>query len=135
MFEKPRLNGRRRTSGSWPPSKYGETPPPERAFWPLVPRPAVLPWPEPWPRPTRLRFFVAPSSGRRSCSFMFSLLHFFDSHQVLDLGHHTANLRRVGLLDSLVVSTSTQRANRILLLLRIPDRALHQGNAQSLLIL
>ena len=28
---------------------------PERAFWPLSPRPAVLPRPEPGPRPTRLR--------------------------------------------------------------------------------
>src|SRR5450631_1049414 len=26
---------------------------PERAFWPLPPRPAVLPRPDPWPRPTR----------------------------------------------------------------------------------
>ena len=49
---KPRL-GRRRCSGIWPPSKPSLWKPPERAFWPLWPRPAVLPQPEPTPRPTR----------------------------------------------------------------------------------
>ena len=50
---KPRF-GRRRCSGIWPPSKpLMRTP--ERAFWPLPPRPPVLPLPEPMPRPMRLR--------------------------------------------------------------------------------
>src|SRR5690606_5164787 len=39
---KPRF-GKRRYSGFCPPSKPGRTPPPARAFCPLVPRPAVLP--------------------------------------------------------------------------------------------
>ena len=51
---KPRL-GRRRCSGIWPPSKPTLWKPPERDFWPLWPRPAVLPRPEPMPRPTRRR--------------------------------------------------------------------------------
>src|SRR6185369_2561386 len=47
-FLKPRL-GSRRWSGIWPPSKpLMRTP--ERAVWPLPPRPPVLPVPEPMPR-------------------------------------------------------------------------------------
>ena len=53
---KPRF-GRRRCSGIWPPSKPTLWKPPARAFWPLWPRPAVLPRPQPMPRPTR--FFAA----------------------------------------------------------------------------
>src|SRR5690606_4891604 len=45
---KPRL-GRRRCSGIWPPSKPTLWKPPARDFWPLWPRPAVLPRPEPMP--------------------------------------------------------------------------------------
>jgi len=54
MVVKPRF-GSRRCSGIWPPSKPTLWKPPERDFWPLLPRPAVLPCPEPGPRPTRLR--------------------------------------------------------------------------------
>ncbi len=50
---KPRF-GSRMWSGIWPPSKPLMATP-ERDFWPLTPRPAVLPVPEPMPRPTRLR--------------------------------------------------------------------------------
>src|ERR1700724_2989828 len=39
---------------------------PERAFWPFTPRPAVLPLPEPGPRPTRMRFLVEPGLGDSS---------------------------------------------------------------------
>ena len=52
-FTKPRL-GVRKASGVCPPSKPIMLPLPERDFWPLWPRPAVLPLPEPMPRPTRL---------------------------------------------------------------------------------
>ena len=55
---KPRF-GRRRCSGIWPPSKPTLWKPPERDFWPLWPRPAVLPRPEPMPRPTRRRALLA----------------------------------------------------------------------------
>src|SRR6266545_7232472 len=50
-------------SGSWPPSKYGGTPPPARAFWPLVPLPPVLTLPLPWPRPMRMRSRLLPVGG------------------------------------------------------------------------
>src|SRR3546814_19617092 len=56
-------------SGIWPPSKpLIETP--ERLFWPFWPRPAVLPLPEPMPRPTRIRPLRAPSLSRRSLSLI-----------------------------------------------------------------
>src|SRR5258706_5664121 len=40
---------------------------PERAVWPLPPRPEVFPWPldSPWPR--RFRRCLAPGRGLRSC--------------------------------------------------------------------
>src|SRR5690349_12957460 len=52
----PRL-ARRRTRGICPPSKAKRRENPGCAECPLSPRPAVLPWPDPGPRPTRLRFF------------------------------------------------------------------------------
>src|SRR5208282_2403084 len=63
---KPRL-GMRRIKGIWPPSNPMRTELPERAVWPLPPRPLVLPWPldSPWPR--RLRRCLAPGRGLRSC--------------------------------------------------------------------
>src|SRR2546430_1091414 len=39
--------------GFWPPSKPGRLLEPVRDICPLVPRPAVLPWPAAMPRPTR----------------------------------------------------------------------------------
>src|SRR5260370_35293793 len=36
---------------------------PVRAFWPLPPRPAVLPVPLAWPRPTRFFSFTPPPAG------------------------------------------------------------------------
>ena len=42
--------------GVWPPSNPGRILfEPERAFWPLIPRPEYRPLPEPRPRPMRLR--------------------------------------------------------------------------------
>src|ERR687890_1412564 len=97
---KPRF-GRRRWSGIWPPSKpLIDTP--VRAFWPFTPRPAVLPLPEPMPRPTRMRFLVEPSLSRISLSFMtFSslpqaLVVLDNAHEVLDLFDHAAHRRGVG---------------------------------------
>src|SRR3954462_15794514 len=72
MFVKPRL-GRRRCSGICPPSKpLMRTP--ERAVWPLPPRPDVLPLPEPMPRPTRMRFLREPALSAISLSFIVSFL-------------------------------------------------------------
>ncbi len=54
-FLKPRSLGMRMWSGVWPPSNQAGMEPPARAFWPFVPRPAVLPLPAAMPRPTRVR--------------------------------------------------------------------------------
>ena len=54
-FLNPRSLGMRMWSGVWPPSNQGGMEPPARAFWPFVPRPAVLPLPAAIPRPTRVR--------------------------------------------------------------------------------
>ena len=69
-FLKPRSFGMRMWSGVWPPSNQGGIEPPARAFWPFVPRPAVLPLPAAMPRPTRVRGWREPSAGWRSWSFM-----------------------------------------------------------------
>src|SRR3569832_5843 len=61
---KPRL-GICMWSGIWPPSKPLMATP-ERAVWPLPPRPPVLPTPEPMPRPPRTRFLLAPALSRSS---------------------------------------------------------------------
>ena len=55
--------GRRRCRGICPPSNPGRTPPPDRDFCPLCPRPEVLPWPELSPQPRRLRRCLAPGFG------------------------------------------------------------------------
>src|SRR3954466_1514318 len=91
---KPRF-GRRRCSGIWPPSKpLMRTP--ERAVWPLPPRPPVLPAPEPIPRPMRKRFLREPGRGAISLSFIaFSLFPVHDADEMLDLGDHAAGHWRV----------------------------------------
>ena len=58
--------GKRRNNGVCPPSNPKRTPPPERAFCPFCPRPAVFPLPDEVPRPTRLRTWREPSAGFNS---------------------------------------------------------------------
>src|SRR5690606_36483619 len=55
-------------------------------------RPAVLPRPEPMPRPTRLRSVRAPSAGCMVLSFMCL---FLDPGQVVDLVDQATDLRAV----------------------------------------
>src|SRR5882762_4812111 len=95
MLLKPRF-GRRRCSGIWPPSKpLMRTP--ERAVWPLPPRPAVLPLPEPMPRPTRMRFLREPALSAISLSFIVRFLLSFHRPRVtasplsLELGQARAS--------------------------------------------
>src|SRR5450432_2002039 len=130
----PRL-GRRRCSGIWPPSKPTLWKPPERDFWPLWPRPAVLPRPEPMPRPTRRRAFLLPAAGlmvfiRILNSSAVRFAHFAYLEHVRDLADHAANLRRVGDLDRVAAPLEPQpdhcRAVRRLL----AHDAANQGHAQ-----
>ena len=94
MRERKPNVGTRFCSGSWPPSKPGRTLPPDRAFWPLWPRPQVLPPPAAMPRPTRFFVFVLPSAGPREFnrSSMLVAIHF---KQIPYLGDHSAHRWRV----------------------------------------
>src|SRR5436190_13523439 len=94
MLLKPRL-GKRRWSGIWPPSKP-LTATPVRAFWPLTPRPAVLPLPEPIPRPTRMRALRAPGLSAISLSFMVDSSSLVDdADEMMNLVDHPAYRRIV----------------------------------------
>src|SRR6476660_8267556 len=94
MLLKPRF-GKRRCSGIWPPSNPLMATP-VRAFWPLTPRPAVLPLPEPMPRPTRMRALREPGLSANSLSFMmFSSSLVDDPDEVRDLADHAAHGRRI----------------------------------------
>src|SRR5450432_1827443 len=108
----PRL-GRRRCSGIWPPSKPTLWKPPERDFWPLCPRPAVLPRPEPMPRPTRRRAFLLPSAGLMVFIriTMSSAVRFGDFDHVRDLADHAAGFRRVHHFDGVVAPLETEPAH------------------------
>src|SRR6185503_4201329 len=105
MLLKPRF-GSRMWSGIWPPSKPAiDTP--ERDLAPFWPRPAVLPSPEPMPRPTRTRDWRAPLLSLISLSFMLCTrfrfcravermkLGRFDVDQMLNLLDLAADLGRV----------------------------------------
>src|SRR6185436_18679426 len=100
MLVKPRF-GRRRCSGICPPSKPGWRLKPERDFCPFSPRAAVLPCPEPGPRPTRFFAWREPFFGLRLFSSMGRLLlDYFD--EVRDLGDHSAHFFRIGALRDAV---------------------------------
>ena len=62
-------------NGSWPPSNPGLTPPPDRDFCPLSPRPAVLPRLDPYPRPTLWGVRREFTPGLRSFSLISLLLY------------------------------------------------------------
>src|ERR1700760_2523922 len=73
---------------------------PERAVWPLPPRPACLPLPDPMPRPTRIRFLREPALSAISLSFIAKILYLVlllvdDADEMLNLGDHAANRRGV----------------------------------------
>src|SRR5438067_3329882 len=86
---KPRF-GTRRCSGIWPPSKPRLNLNPDRDFAPLCPRPAVLPLPDPWPRPIRFFGCFIPAGGRR----LFRAMS-FHLDEVTNLVNHAARRRRV----------------------------------------
>src|SRR5882672_9764624 len=87
VARKPLL-GKRRCNGICPPSKPTLWKPPARDFWPLWPRPAVLPRPEPPPRPTRRRFFFEPAAGLMLFS---SIVLFLDLQEIARVIDHSAD--------------------------------------------
>src|SRR6478609_3471350 len=121
------------------------TPGPDRDFWPLVPRPAVLPRPLPCPRPSRLLVFFAPSFGRRSSivSGMVALYSpdrssarpllgrdLLDRDEMTHLPNHAANGRFIRPLHGVVELAQTHRADRALLIAWPADQTAHQGDPQ-----
>src|ERR1035437_3524558 len=125
MLVKPRL-GRRRCRGIWPPSKPRFCPKPVPARCPFDPRVEVLPWPDPMPRPMRLRAFFCPAGGLNPLRFIVELplLHYFQ--QMRNLLHHAAENRRIGPLHHLVDLPQSQALHNPLVLLRSADGAVHQ---------
>src|SRR6185295_14132223 len=111
----PRL-GTRRCSGIWPPSNPRLCLKPERDFAPLWPRPAVLPLPEPWPRPTRFLACFAPLGGCRFERFI-SLVSVVYFNQVTDFQDHAACGRGVRQLHGVADATQAQPLDDELLLL------------------
>src|SRR5258706_784040 len=124
----PRL-GRRRCSGICPPSNPTVWYPPARAFWPLWPRPAVLPRPEPPPRPTRLRGFFAPGAGLIVFS---SIVLFLDLQEVARVVDHSADRRRVLDLDRVLAVLEPQALHRFAVAMDGAAQALHQGHPDLL---
>src|SRR5689334_23008327 len=82
--------------GIWPPSAFGRLLLPERAPAPFWPRPAVLPTPEPSPRPSRLRRWREPFAGFSECSPISAIV---DLYEVLHGMDRSPDGRIVGALD------------------------------------
>src|SRR5215211_2875472 len=125
---KPRF-GTRRCSGIWPPSNPRLNLNPERDFAPLWPRPAVLPLPDPWPRPMRFLGCFIPFGGRRLLRLIsiakFSLsLRYFD--QVTHLVDHASHRRRVLQFHGVTDSAQAEPLHDRRLIAVEPGRALHQ---------
>src|SRR6266567_3546940 len=102
---------------------------PERDLAPFCPRPAVLPLPEPMPRPTRMRPLRAPWLSRISLSFMSctrfrfcracprwgqvnGLSRFLDLHEVLHLLDLAEDLGRLVKLHATVKLVETEPDER-----------------------
>src|SRR3954452_15247769 len=99
--------------GIWPPSKFGRLFAPEREPAPFWPRPAVLPKPEPSPRPMRLRSLREPGAGLSVCSPMRGSSAIGHLHEVAHAVDHAARLLVVLDLDDVVDPSQAQRAQRV----------------------
>src|SRR3954453_18148437 len=132
----PRSLRMRMWIGIWPPSKLCRVLLPARAPAPFWPRPAVLPVPEPSPRPTRLRALRLPGAGLRVCRPKSSEFSVIDPHQVAHAVEHAAGLRRVLDLDRLADAAQPERTQRVELrlvrpVLALDLRHLHDAGASS----
>src|SRR2546429_4853862 len=120
----PRSFRMRMCSVICPPSKRTLRLDPERAPAPFWPRPAVLPVPEPSPRPTRLRAVREPGAGLSVCSPMRGSSA-IDSHQMPDAVDHAPRLLVVLDLDAVADPAQAERAQRVELRLVRPVARLH----------
>src|SRR5580704_8423194 len=100
---------------------------PERAVWPLPPRPAVLPLPEPMPRPTRIRFLREPALSAISLSFIalspYLQLLADDADEMLNLGDHAADTGGVMQLGDPADLVELEADQRLALRVMAADRA------------
>src|SRR4051812_28106274 len=126
--------------GICPPSKLCRVLEPEREPAPFWPRPAVLPVPEPSPRPTRLRRLREPGAGLSVCRPMrcsvVSSSAIGDLHQMPDAMHHAPRLGVVLELDRLADAAQAERAQRgelrlVGAVLGLDLRHLHAGAVSS----
>src|SRR3954467_9305697 len=100
--------------GICPPSKLCRVFEPEREPAPFWPRPAVLPKPEPSPRPTRLRSLREPGAGLSVCRpIRCSSSAIGDLHQVAHAVDHPARLLVVLDLDAVPDPAQPERAQRV----------------------
>src|SRR5256714_6810533 len=125
LLPRPRTNGKRFTRRVWPPSNARWIWPPVRAFCPFVPRPAVLPRPEPCPRPTRLSTLCEPGAGRKSESFTDNLLYL---HQVHHLANHSTYSRLIFMFNRLLQFAEAKSPDGRFLILRVTNRTLNVFN-------
>jgi hypothetical protein len=126
-------------SGVWPPSNHAGIEAPARDFWPLVPRPAVLPLPAAMPRPTRLRLAsIRPRAEVVDLHAFFSWVSasrdvsgdLLDLDEEADLADHAADGVVVGKLDRAADPVQAERADRAAVAGDVADRALGLGDAQ-----
>src|SRR5437879_222626 len=108
--------GTRRCSGIWPPSKPKYCLRPERDSCPLLPAVAVLPCPEPGPRPTRFGFLRDPFAGLRfDRSSLRGTIVLHDTHEVRNGVHHAAHRRVVGSYHTMARVAKAERPEDALL--------------------
>src|SRR5689334_16182827 len=107
---------------------------PARDFWPFWPRPAVLPLPEPSPRPTRLRSRWLPSAGRSSCSpgalVVSSAIDLLHLHERAHAPQHALEHGRVVALGLGVDAAQAERPQRATVLGPDAGGAAHLGDPE-----
>src|SRR5438067_860210 len=108
--------------GVWPPSKWGLKPR-TRAYWPFWPRPAVLPRPEPTPRPLRVFLRVDPGGGV-SLLRVSATVHLLHGHEVHHLLDGATEARRVVDHDLATRAAQAQPLHRRAHGVRLTDHAL-----------
>src|SRR5215471_769174 len=129
--------GTRRCSGIWPPSNPRLCLKPDRDFAPLWPRVAVLPWPDPCPRPMRFFACVAPLGGRKLLKFIVvsawsyrpGLLHL---DEVADFVDHPARRGGVRQFHRVMQAAQAEALHHQLLFLVESNRALDERDLQGL---
>src|SRR5436305_3012387 len=98
--------------GFWPPSNRARRLAPDREPQPFWPRPAVLPVPDPSPRPMRFGDLRAPSAGLRLWSPIRSAI-FGNLDQMTDLVDHALDLGGVFVLNAVSNPPEAKRSERV----------------------